>query len=480
VGTLRIEVLKSIVDRHDLNVPLGTGLKGIDGRDYSWFGIGSVLLAMPFYLMGELLGAPPENAVYVINQLVGAATAALVFLFAVSLGYSKRASLLTAICYGLGTMAWHYAKDTGDHALEAFFILLSFYYINLFLNQNNTRHIFLSFFYFGFSTLVRPTSILMLPSLFLLLSVTDRHNLPSDKTSALKKITVIFLTVAPFIALNICYNFYRFGTPFETGHNLMANRLRVHYFSGTPFMTGFLGLLASPGKGFFFYTPVATLFFLAIRTFSKKHKLLTCSLILAATAYLIFYSKNLYWHGSNGWGPRYLFVITPLLILPLSALFDSSSWHQRPHYRKIVYVMLTVSVIIQLASVAVRPEKYFIYLQTEKSVNFRVAEGNGVQPIIEPPPETYFNWRLSPILTQFGFMREAAQQMKEYQYVEPPAKAGYWENIEGQPWMHVVDFWWVYKYYVEKNASGFVVAILLVFIALYSAVKLNKAISISK
>ena len=128
-SVMRLQVAQSIIERLDPSVP--DGVRGADGRYYSWFGIGSALLAIPFYIIGKLIGVPAV-AVSLMNQLFGAATVALIFLFSVSLGYSKRASLLVAFFYGLGTMAWPLAKHPFDHTIETFFILLSVYFLYLF------------------------------------------------------------------------------------------------------------------------------------------------------------------------------------------------------------------------------------------------------------------------------------------------------------------------------------------------------------
>src|SRR4030042_2575580 len=76
-GKLHIEVTRSLIERFDLSVPEGIGMKGADGRYYSWLGIGFALLATPFHLIGKLIGAP-ESFFFAIssimNQLMGAAT----------------------------------------------------------------------------------------------------------------------------------------------------------------------------------------------------------------------------------------------------------------------------------------------------------------------------------------------------------------------------------------------------------------------
>src|SRR4030067_1154348 len=74
----RFLVTKSIVERFDLSIPDGLGIKGVDGRDYSWYGLGQSVLAIPFYIAGKYIGTP-ENAFSIMNQLLGAAAAVLVF-----------------------------------------------------------------------------------------------------------------------------------------------------------------------------------------------------------------------------------------------------------------------------------------------------------------------------------------------------------------------------------------------------------------
>ena len=60
--------------------------------------------------------------------------------------------------------------------------------------------------------------------------------------------SIVFL---PFVCLNLWYNYYRFGSVFETGYSLIAMKTGLDFFSGTPLLTGLSGLLISPGKGLF-------------------------------------------------------------------------------------------------------------------------------------------------------------------------------------------------------------------------------------
>jgi hypothetical protein len=241
-------------------------------------------------------------------------------------------------------------------------------------------------------------------------------------------------------------------------------------------LRGLAGFLVSPGKGYFFYSPIAILFFFSIRPFAKRQQGIAASFILIIMSYLLFLSKNIYWHGDWAWGPRYLLVITPYLIMPTAAILDSDAWKTRGLLRRGVYILFGISLIVQLLAISVNHNKYFIYLQSDKGVKFTVAHGNNVQPIVEPPESTYFTLSMSPILTQTRFIREMMGNLKTYKYREPPDNAPYYEKARAIPAMNVFDFWWLYEYYVDGVRVGFAVAVVLSLCAFYCAVRLWKSI----
>lgn len=472
---LRIEVARSIAESSDMAVPSGTGIKGADGRDYSWFGIGSVLLYIPFYIVEKAAGIPHESLFDLIILLVCAATPVLIFFFSISLGYSRRASIFTSIFYGLGTMAWYYSKDPSDHGLEAFFILLSAYFMYRHATDKQVIHLIFSALSIGIAFITRQNSILIIPSLFMLMVLhnSKQYDLKTMIWLAARNIALFVLCLIPFICLIFWYNYYRFGSVFETGHGLIAKRLGVDFFTGTPIFTGLFGFLASPGEGFFYYSPVAILFLFSIRPFYRKHPVPALSFILIIILYLLFFSKNKFWHGAIGWGPRYIFAVTPFLIIPIAEMLDSPFWSSKPFSKLFVCVVFAVSMVVQIASVSVHQSKYYVYLLVEKNVRFEVIEGQGVQSIKYPPPEIFFDWQMSPILARFKFIREMGRNMEDYKYAELPAKAAYAEKIKADPAMNIFDFWWLYKYFLEGSYSGFISAGSLFLIAILTASRLR-------
>jgi 4-amino-4-deoxy-L-arabinose transferase-like glycosyltransferase len=470
VSRSRLETAKSIVERGDLSVPEGAGIRGADGRDYALFGIGSTLLALPFYLAAKLMGVPPENAISIINPLLGAMTAVLIFFFCLSLGYTRLASLSVSIIYGLGTAAWFVAKDQGDHAMEIFFVLSSVYCIYRYITHNERSYLPLSAVSLGIAFMTRYTSLLVVLPIFVMVFLRRKSN---DTETALRRTAgdaaLFAVVVLPFVFFVLWYNYYRFGSILETGYSLLALRSGIDFFEGTPLIRGISGFLISPGKGFFYYSPVALLFFFSVRSFIVRHFELAVCFILVMASYLLVLSTNLYWHGDCTWGPRYLYVITPLLLIPIAELVNSPLRRKKRILRTSICFLFVLSFIIQFASVSVSPDKYFISLKDEQKVNFTVVAGRGAPLLIEPPPEVYFDWQLSPLLAQFRYLYEAAANLPGYKYEELKEYTPLIEKIKASPPMNVFDFWWLYKYYVEGSRYGFLVALALLSFAVYAA-----------
>jgi hypothetical protein len=247
----------------------------------------------------------------------------------------------------------------------------------------------------------------------------------------------------------------------------------LDFFSGTPLLKGLSGLLISPSKGFFYYSPVAILYFFSFRSFMKKHRSVSLAFLLIIIAYLLMLSKNIYWHGDWAWGPRYLLVITPFFLIPAAQLFDAQQLQRRHYFTILIYTVFFVSLLIQLAAISVNFQRYFFKLMYEEKVIFNVSIGDGVQRITEPPPEIYFNWKYSPIIYQIVSIYDIGKGLRYYKYYSPPDNANISEKLRASASHNLFDFWWLYRYYLEKSYSGFLAALLLLLFAIYTSRRLH-------
>jgi hypothetical protein len=499
----RYEVTRSIVERFDLSIPEGyDGIEGIDGRTYSLYGLGWSILAVPFYTVGKFVGRSPENLLSILNPVAGAATVTLVFLFSIALGYSRRSSLAVAIFFGFGTFAWPLAKHPFDHVLETFFVLLSVYFMYLHVSKNGTKRLIISALCFGIAINIRLLSIMALPALLVLMGASCFTNCRFIKSSKvyLRNMVIFSVVLLPFAGLVLWYNYYRFGSIFETGFQLVAVRTGLDFFTGTPLLTGISGFLISPGKGFFYYSPISIFFFFTIIPFYKNHPWPAITFVLLIMTYLLFLSKNVYWHGDWAWGPRYLFPMTPLMIIPIAELLDSDMWlANRPGLTGLVSSVFAISLVIQVAAVSVHFYNYFIELPIHKTVPISTVRGVGVPTIYEPPPGIYFEWRRSPLLAQFRYVYKIGMGLWENKSMQVP-EAKIEENTfkasssvdkqvihseigadsvktEALPPFWIFDFWWVYLYFLYHNRTGFIVLLAFLVICMvygYHMVKLSR------
>lgn len=473
---LRYEVAESIMERSDVSISDGLGVRGKDGRDYSWLALGSALLATPFYLMGKLSGVQPQILVSFVNPLFAAATAVLLFLFARSIGFTSKASILVSLFYSLGTIAWPASKQAFDHPLETFFILLSVYFLHLYKDREKTQHLLFAGGAAGMAFLTRPTAILILPAIIVFLTILyfRRSKSMDDTKHLIRDVALLLIGFFPFAGISLWYNHYRFGSVLETGYSLIAARTGLDFFTGTSLMTGITGFLFSPGKGFFFYSPIVILSFLSVGTFVRKHPEIAACFIFLIISYLLVLSRNIYWHGDWAWGPRYLLAVTPALAIPIAHLVDSRWWNRRT-FRLFTYGLFCISFTIQLVAVSVDPLRYFYHLIDEEHVIFSSVTGEGVQPMMEPPTEAYFDWEKSPIPAQFRFASEIFFRSEPFKPVKLAKNPTIAEMLNGSPRLNLFDFWWVYMYWIDGISSVFIVVLTFLCLMAHAGRNLFKA-----
>lgn len=472
VGKARIDVLSSLTNNLDLNVADNTGVKGVDGRDYSWFGIGSVLLGLPFYLFGKQLGIEPATLVPLVNVLFSAATNSLIYIFTHYIGYSRRISVIVSLIYGFTTMACYYAKDPGDQCIETFFILLSVYCMYRHVVTGKVSFTIYAAASVGMAVITRINAVIAIPAILTLplLKYTIYNHSHAKLKEMSKCICAFIIGLVPFAALFMWYNHYRYGSVLETGNGIMASKWGVSLFAGTNPFTGLAGLLLSPGKGFFYYSPMAFLFFISIRHFYRSNSKLTICLLTLIISYLIFYCKFLTWHGDWAWGPRYLLAILPYFIIPIASILDNPA----KKLKASIIALLVLGLTIQILAISINPYRYFIYLQHAENIKFVVTGGNGVQPLQELPKETYFNWRKSPILYNLYFLYHSAININKYKYLKNNSTYNKRKDVLSEPYMNTLDFQWLYTYYINHTYNGFYSAFIILIIFLVCIRNLHK------
>jgi hypothetical protein len=271
-----------------------------NGHLYSSYPIFPALLLLPLYapllLMRHLGQWPMDQLILfarlyekVAASLVAASAVAMFFLLARRLTTEGKALVLT-ITFGFATETWAISSQAlWQHGMSQLLIVLSLYCL---VREDRPWGLHGAGLFAALSIAMRPTNVL-----FLLISAAVAR-----RWKLLASYAIYGVLIGSLVA---SYNFAIFQD-LRGGY--------IQSFNGA-FPDGFAGLLFSPGRGLFFYSPVLLLVFLT-RSSSLPRRVWLIA-VLFPIAHILLYSKWPMWWGGHCFGPRLLTDITPCLVLLL-------------------------------------------------------------------------------------------------------------------------------------------------------------------
>ncbi len=333
--------------------PLGfqndAGQVGVEGRFYAQYAPGLPVALVPLVLIGQSLARPaealarfypyqipnpselgPRVAVSYFNAPIEAATAALLAVLVLRLGYPPRAALFTALAYAFATFAWGQARVVFADPLQGLLLLLGC----LLLVEASPSRALLGGGALALAMLVKLTSALAVPVLLLL---PDADGRPLWRRPAMAA-RVVGPAIAA-VALHALYNVARYGSPLSTGYYSSGGGGLD--FGGNP-LVGLYGLIISAGRGVIWYAPPILAAVWAWRRFAQGRRHVALAIAALVVVWFVVHALWRDWHGGWSWGPRYLLPILPLLILPLA-----ECW-LHPRARRLTFGLIAVGAAIQL------------------------------------------------------------------------------------------------------------------------------------
>ncbi|MFH1630251.1 MAG: hypothetical protein ABIE47_16235 [Pseudomonadota bacterium] len=347
--------------------------KGPHGRYYTKWGLGQSLVEVPFIFLhrlstsvhlptlidGEGLPGAPYYSEWMFlilcPSLISALGCALLYCFGRRLGYSERVSMALSLVYGLCTMVWPYSKSLMSEGTLNVAILGGVYGAISYSAGGRKGWLAVSGACLGFAAITKIISLVVVPLVvvYLLASCNFR--------TCLRDFCLFFFPPL-LLSLGIVgwLNVLRYDKILAFGYDKGWGALGF----STPLYVGLFGLLASPGKSFFLYAPVCLLGLVSARGFFKWNRKEAFLFLGIAVAYTLPHALWCLWAGDWAWGPRFLLVITPYVILPAGVFFGS--WSMKSRVTKWATVMLLVfSLWVQLLGVSVHP---FAFIQTRAGV----------------------------------------------------------------------------------------------------------------
>ncbi|MFB5649077.1 glycosyltransferase family 39 protein [Leptospira wolffii] len=273
-------------------------------HSYDYFPVGGAFLALPqvFLLLQingtkEVIRHSSEASKLVASSWM--AISALLIFFGFRRKFGDSAAILAALLFSFATPA----LSSGSRAMwqQSASLLLNCVFI-FFLTKNTFKkyELILLGFLLGFSVWVRPSTVVVSGPIFLYLIFLLR-----------KGIVWVILPAMLSLGLYILYNLTLFGTFTPSYFNSHIGK--IFQFSG--FGEGLAGILFSPGRGIFVWSPFFLFGILGILRIRQDREKNLSILFLSCIITHIFVIASFHtWWGGHSIGPRLLAELSPFFL----------------------------------------------------------------------------------------------------------------------------------------------------------------------
>jgi hypothetical protein len=335
------------------NIHMSTEIAA-NGKAYSPTGLGYSLAMVPavavtdFFYKLYHISLPeyfPLQADWMIlmtasftNCFFAASLGVILFLYFLTLGLNRKQALFMSLVSLLATNLFAYSKHMLAHMMFITFLMGAFLALKFFSQTGKKIYLFISGLAYGVVIITyNQTFIFTLPSYLLYFHMLNRQkiNFNSIKKSLFNAIFIL-VGVIPFTYVYSWYNALRDGandpptnlTSFVTTNvNYVASYLQV----GVLF-EGLYGLLLSPGRSVFLYSPLLLIPFIFWFKINKKTLPELVAFISISIVYVAAFASVFsigksdqgitgLWHGEVSWGPRYILPIVPFGMLLVAYIF---------------------------------------------------------------------------------------------------------------------------------------------------------------
>ena len=319
-----------------------------------------VFAALPLLGLAQIVpGFGLMQTVWLLNVLITAAAAVVLFYYGVLLGWRERTALIGALVFGVATMAWPYSKAFFREPLFTLLALSCAYSLErwrrLSLSENTMRlsravWLVLALVLMGAALFAKGAALLLIPTLFVIVLPASIRRL--DRRALFGAVGLIAIGLATIII----------GSHFiASGRYDVLARLSRALPQMAAFPEALGGYLLSPGRSLWAFSPVLLIsLWGAVHLWRQKQwrqlAMPVVTLVVLSMGYAAL--QNVNWYGGLGWGPRYLLPVIPFLMLLLLPVIDILP--SAPLWAQATAIGLTAqSVIIQVLGVITPVDAYF-------------------------------------------------------------------------------------------------------------------------
>jgi hypothetical protein len=429
----------------------------------------------------------PYNAV--ISALVCVLLFALVRLF----GYSVAVAVAATLTYGLATMAWPYSKYDFPEPTLTMFLLVTLYLVYRWGQDRRDRWLVLAGAAAMAAVATKYVSAVVLPVIALQILLLHWQRYPSAR-ELLRATRPMLAFSSPFLlvaAPAVWYLGQRFGyypSIFEAWAGIQRGWLPL------PLMLGLRGLLFSPGKSFFLYSPPMLLALVSLVAFIRRHGTYAVAPLGITLVYFAIYSKKVAWHAGAGWGPRYQLVVIPLLILVIAPLLQKAIDERQRWARYALLATFLLGVGVQTLAVPKSFDSYlgvFAYQIVDQLPEEGAPYGGGdyyphAAGLVggNAITATFWAWPFSPILAHAWLLSADAltlgpsfvQPLREKVLGTPPWRLWGIDAIPSNPEHGLgLDFWSMKLWVDFPSYPGFLSLVFLLLLLLQALMMISGA-----
>jgi hypothetical protein len=261
-----------------------------------------------------MLAGDGSRFIVLYGPLVTALTAWVLFRLLLELGASLSRAVIIALTFAFGTLAWHYSTSIFSEPLVGLGITAAVYCLHRYQRDARGRWLLAAGSATALTLLARFDSLVLVVAPVALYAVFQVVRARPSSRDRLAALFGFGAPVAAVLALNLWYDWLRYGNVFTVG----SSKALEGGFS-TPLGTGLYGLLLSPGDGLLVYVPVLLASAISLRGFIRQARPIALLLLSLLALRLLFYARWSFWDGRD-WGPRFLIPLLPVLLLPLICL----------------------------------------------------------------------------------------------------------------------------------------------------------------
>jgi hypothetical protein len=307
-----VETAKSLYFKHTLAIEKNDHFWAVNltrnGTYHSRYGLGYAVSFLPQVALADLVsrafGVRFDYALRFLlsftNTIYAAIIALLFFLLFLRLGYGARESAVTVVLICCGSILLPYSKIIHAEAPSTACLVLL-----LVLIARNTRLDFS-----GGAALGAVAGALYLlkignAPLCLIVASYAAYCLFAKRATPEGALAFALTAGLPLAGL-MALNHHCYGSAFNFGYGEEQRQF------GTPLHIGLAGLLLSPSKSVFVFSPLLVIAAASLSPLFRSHRTVAVFVATIVLTDLLFYARWHDWSGGWGWGPR---LVVPAMIV---------------------------------------------------------------------------------------------------------------------------------------------------------------------